>query len=688
MKKYISLLFATVFLTTLATAQIDRSKQPKPGPAPTINLQKPQTFKLNNGMEVLVVENNKLPRVRVQLLLDNPMHASGEKAGVASLFASMMGNGTTSISKDEFNEEIDYLGANISFGSESAFASSLSKYFPRILELMADAIKNPLLTEEEFQKQKDLLLENLRSQEKSVTNVSGRVTAALLYGSKHPKGEFTTIEKVEKLSLNDVKNFYSDYFSPSNAYLVVVGDVKKNNVERLVNTHFADWNASVVPNISYTTPQNVQYTQVNFIDMPNAVQSEITVQNLVDLKMSDPDYFAALVANKILGGGGEGRLFLNLREDKGWTYGSYSSIGADKDITRFAATASVRNAVTDSAVVELIREIRYMTKNEVDRQKLVNTKAKFTGDFVLALERPETIANYALQTKTQDLSKDFYKNYLKNINAVTAADVKRAADKYFKDENLRIVIVGKGSEVIPSLKNLKGPSGKPIPINYFDKFGNPIPEPDYNKQLDPSLTAETVINKYIDAIGGRDKVKAVETILYQASAEMQGMKLGLEMKNTTKSQSSLVVSVGGNPMQKIIFDGEKGYIMAQGQRIDYTEDQNKAALVESQPFMELKATNATLEGIEAVDGKDAYVVSFGDSKSAFYDVETGLKVKETTTQSQNGNEVTTSTNYSNYNEVQGIKFPHTISQSFGPQELKFTVTAIKINEGVTDADFE
>jgi predicted Zn-dependent peptidase len=688
MKKYIYLFLVGLLTTSLATAQIDRSKQPIPGPAPTVNLSEPITFKLDNGLTVLVVENNKLPAVRVQLLIDNPIHASRQKAGVESLVSAMMGNGTTSISKDKFNEEVDYLGAYISFGSESGYASSLSEYFPRIMELMADAIKNPLFTEEEFQKERDKLLEGIKSQEKSVSQVARRISPALIYGTEHPKGEFTTEEKVKNLTLNDVKFFYDNFFRPNNAYLAVVGDVSSRDVKRLVKKYLKDWSAAPVPSATYADPQDVQYTQINFVDMPNAVQSEITVQNLVKLKMSDPDYFPVLVANRILGGGFNSLLNMNLREAHGWTYGARSNTGADKNITRFTASTSVRNAVTDSAVVETLKEIRFIRDNQVTTQQLANAKAKFTGDFVLALERPATIANSALRIKTQNLGNDFYINYLRKINEVTVADVQRVAKKYYKPDNLRIVIVGKGSEVLESLKTLKGPSGRQIPIFYFDEFANAVSEPNYSKAIEAGVTAETVLNQYINAIGGKKALTAVNSVSWVAQAEMQGMQLGLEMKSTTKNQSSLVVSMGGMTLQKMIFDGEKGYMMAQGQRIDNTDEQNAAAKTAAVPFPELSAKGAKLERLEPVDGKDAYVVSFEGGKEAFYDKASGLKVKEVTTQEAMGQTVSTTISYENYTEVDGIKFPFTIKQTAGPQEIAFEISKVNINEGVSDSDFE
>lgn len=688
MKKHIYLFIASLFISTLGIAQIDRSKQPKPGPAPTVRVTQPGTFNLDNGLKVLVVENHTLPAVRVQLSIDNPIHSAGEKAGVEELLSAMLGNGTTNISKDAFNEEVDYLGANISFGSETAYANSLSEFFPRIMELMTDAIKNPLFTQEEFDKEKNKLIDGLKAQDKDVSTVARNLRSALIYGKGHPKGEFTTIEKVEKLTLNDVKAYYEDYFNPKNAYLAVVGDVKENQVEELVRMHLSDWKPNPVPSVDYSTPKDVQFTQVNFIDMPNAVQSEIAVQNLVKLKMDDPDYYAVLIANKILGGGFNSLLNMNLREANGWTYGARSNTGADKNITRFMASTSVRNAVTDSAVVETLKEIRFIRDNKVTGQQLANAKSKYIGDFVLALERPSTIADLALEVQIQNLSKEFYSGYLKKINAVTAADVQRVAKKYYKPDNLRIVVVGKGSEVLEGLKNLKGPKGKEIPVSYFDKYGNPTAEPNFNVAIDSDVTAETVINKYINAIGGRKALEAVESVKMEASAEMQGMQLGLEIKKTKKNQSSLVVSMGGNPMQKVIFDGEKGFMSGQGQRMDYTDDQNKTAKIQAVPFSELNAKNAKLERVEDVDGKSAYVISQGEGEEASYDKESGLKIKEVSTQEMNGQKMATTILYDDYQEVKGIKFPFTIQQSAGPQELTFKISKVSINEGVADSDFE
>ena len=689
MKNIFTTLFFLAF-ALVAEAQVDRTQMPEAGPAPEINLKDPQTFELRNGLKVLVVENHKLPRVSIQLSIDNPPVLEGAKAGVSTLTGSLLGKGSKNINKDDFNEEVDFLGASINFGSQSAFASSLSKYFPRILELMADAGLNPNFTQVEFDKEKQKILTGLKSEEKSVTAISGRVGLALAYSKKHPYGEFMTEESINKVSLTDVIQFYEDYFVPANAYLVVVGDIKFDDVKTLVEEQFTPWTKAVPPSFGFSKPADAQYAQINFVDVPNAVQSEITVENLVNLQKKDPDYLSALIANEILGGGGEGRLFLNLREDKAYTYGSYSRLGNDKYVpARFRATASVRNAVTDSSVVEILKEIERIRNEPVTKEELENTKAKYTGRFVMALEDPSTIADYALEIETENLPKDFYKTYLERINAITIEDVQQAAQKYIKPDNVRIVVAGKGSEVLENLENVTF-KGRKVPIKYFDKYANATEKQDYNASIPADVTANTVLNKYIEAIGGKEKLEAVTSYSLLAEAEVQGMKLNLEVKKTNKDQFMQDVKMSGNSMSKQVFNGDKGYMVMQGQKKDMGPDEIEKVKDESAPFPELNYLNTdiTLEGTESIDGKKAYKLKISEEKTAFYDVETGLKVQEATTAEMGGQSITSIINYLDYKEVSGIQFPFTMAQTVGPQSFEFKVSEIKVNEGTSDTDFE
>lgn len=676
---------------TVSYAQIDRSTQPKAGPAPEINLKEPARFELNNGLKVMVVENHKLPRVSIQLTIDNPPILQGDKAGVSDLTSSLLGKGSKSIQKDDFYEEVDFLGASINISDQSAFASCLSKYFPRILELMTDAALNPNFTQEEFDKEKDKIITGIKSEEKDVSAIATRVQLALAYGKNHPYGEITSEETVNNVTLMDVEQYYRSYFVPANAYLVVIGDVDFENVKELVTTYFTPWSKAVPPSFSYTKPKDAQYTQINFVDVPNSVQSEVVVQNITELKMKDEDYLDALLANRVLGGGSQARLNMNLREDKGYTYGSYSGIRDNKySPMRFNAYAQVRNTVTDSSVVQILSEIDRIIKEPVTEEELTNAKAKYAGSFVMALEKPETIANYALNIETEDLAKDFYKTYLERIDAVTIADVQKAAQKYFSSSNARIVVTGKGSEVLENLEKVTF-NDKTIPVLFYDKHASKTEKPDYDSAIPEGITVEAILEKYIEVIGGREKLEGVESYAMLAEAEMQGMKLELEMKKTTRNQFMQDVKVMGNSMQKQVLDGDKGYMVSQGQRKDLSPEEVERVKEESAAFPELNylaAGNITLEGIESIGDKKAYKLKITDKKSSFYDVETGLKLQETSVEEVQDQQMTNTLGFHDYQEISGIKFPFKLTQVMGPQNFEFVVKEIKVNEGVTASDFE
>lgn len=680
MKKFIYIA-ASLFLSITMQAQ-DRP-QPKPGPAPTINVKKPETFTLKNGLKVMVVENHKLPRVSYTLTLDNPPYAEGDKKGVADLTSSMIGKGTQKIAKDAFNEEVDFLGANINFSSNGASASGLSKYAGRILELMADGALHPVFTQVEFDKEKAKLLEGIKSQEKSVTAVASRVEDVLAFGKTHPSGEYLSEESINKVTLNDVILNYNTYFVPGNAYLVVIGDVSLKETKKTVEKLFGSWKKAIAPQLTYSDPKNVQYSQINFVDMPNAVQSEIALVNTVNLKMTDKDYFATLLANQILGGGGEGRLFLNLREKHGWTYGAYSSIGAGKYVTKFRSSASVRNAVTDSAVVEFFNELKRIKTDLVSAEDLKNAKAKYIGNFVMQIEKPTTIARYAVNTATQNLPEDFYENYIKNISAVTPEDIRNAANKYFLADNTRVVVVGKAADVLPGLESLK------IPIFYFDKYGNPTEKPTVNKPIPAGVTAKTVFDNYIKAIGGEKVVAGVKSIATTATASIQGQTLELISKHTSDNKSLMEMKVAGMSMSKQVINDKSAYAVQQGQRKDYTAEEFKEKKESAAAFPELayaKRTDLKIKAIENINGSDAYAIENGKS-TLYYDVKTGLKIGESKTMERGGQKMTQMVSYSDYKEVKGIKVPYKTIMNVG-MDLDFTTSDVKINEGVTAADFQ
>jgi len=692
--KNIILILAIVF-TGCLHSQLDRSIVPESGPSPEISFGKPQTFKLENGLTVLVVENNKLPRASASLSFDNPLIYEGEVAGVSSILAEMIGNGTQSISKEDFIEEVDYMGASVSVTGSGAFAGSLKRYFPRVLELMASAVLEPLLTQEEFDNQKNLIKESLKTSDKDVSTAASRVQDLITYGPKHPNGEFISQESLDRATLKDAVDFYNNYSSPNNAYLIIIGDIKFEEVKSKVTELFSSWESKEVSSESFPQPESPNQTEIIFVDMPNGVQSVVSIMNTVDFNKKESDYFSALVANRILGGGGAGRLFNNLREDKGWTYGSYSGISESvKTKGRVIAQAQVRNEVVDSAAVELLTELDKMRNTLVTDEEINSAKAKYTGNFVMSLEDPSTIAGIALNIITEDLPEDYYNNFLGNINNVTKEDIQKASQNYFTPSKTRIFITGKGSEILEKVDNIEY-NGKELSIRYFDKFANEIQRPDYSVSTD--VSAEGIVSNYIDSIGGRDRLENVESIEITGNANlnMQGQSFVLEfysLKNN-QNQSLATVTAGGMVVQKSVFNKYQGYNEVNGQRIPLSDSELESAIIDSALFSELNYDFSTIEliGTSVVNEEKVYEIKITDNKTEYYSVESGLKVKEIETTEVEGNQIVVETTVNEYEEVDGVLIPSEINQVTPalpiPGGITIKFSKIKLDVKTSDSDF-
>lgn len=682
MKKSLYSIAVVFFISTGLHAQkIDLNKMPTPGPTPTVNITKPQTFKLKNGLTVMVVEDHKLPRVNTSLSFDHPPVFEGDKAGLSGIMSDLMGRGTSTLSKDEFNKKVEFLGASINYGANSAFANTLSKYYPEILSLFADGALHPKFTEEELKKSKDRTIEGLKVDEKSAQSIANRVFNALSYGKNTALGEYTTEKSISAITLADVQNAYKKYYTPQNAYLVVIGDVNYNEVKDKIEKAFGQWQSSdykfpVLPKFS-----NVAKTEIDVVDVPNAAQSVILLGDLHQLKMKDPQYFAATVANYILGGGSlETRVNMNLREKHGYTYGAYTSLDTSKYDSNFGGNANVRAEVTADAIKEFMAEINGI--KTIKPEEVENAKAKLQGSFILALERPETIANFALNQITQDLPKDFYTNYLKSVNSLTVPQVEAATKTFIKPDQMRIFVAGKATTFANELEKLG------YPVKYFDDYGNPTSKP-VIKTADTSVTPASVAEKYISAIGGKDKLAKVQSLSSNATTTVSGTTLDIKVTTAVGGKMATVVSTNGTAVQKIVFDGTKGSISAMGNTQEMPANLVQEYAKNKEIFPELSFANSkdyTLGAIEKVDGVDCYVVK-GNNTTYYYDVKTGLKKGEIKTSNMGGQSMEIPTYYSNYKEVEGIMLPFTMKVTQMGQTLQLDVTSYEINKA-KEEDFK
>jgi predicted Zn-dependent peptidase len=688
MKKQLIFLMALFLTGITATAQIDRSTPPKSGPTPEINLGKPYTFELKNGLQVLVVTDKKLPTVSFSLDLDNPPMLEGDKAGVQSLTSSIMGKGTTGMSKEEFNEKVDFLGASVFVNVNGGYAYALSKYTDEVFKMFVDAAMMPNFTQKELDFEKSQLIEGIKSGENSAAAIAGRVTSALAYGKDHAAGEFATEESINSVTLDDVKTFYNNYFVPTRGYLVISGDIEGKDAKKLVKKHMKNWDDKMAPVSELPAVVDVDERQINFIDVPNAVQTELAVIMVSDLKMNNPDYYAAVVTNYLLGGSFGSYLNMNLREKNGYTYGARTSLGTGRDYkSTFRATAKVRNEVTDSAVVETFNEIKRIRETFVEDEALANAKAKFLGSFIMQSEDKSVVADRAVRIKTMDLPDDFYKNFIKNINAVTKEDVKRVANKYIDPSKARIVLVGKAGDVLENLEKMKI-DGQPVKVKFFDKMANPTERPS-TVEIPAGLTVNTVLDDYIKAIGGKEVVSKVKSTDMFATFTIPQGDLVLDIKKTDKGQLAQTIKMGGATMQRKTYSNGKGKMMAMGQSQDLEGDELALVASEAILFPELTAQDqAELLGAERMGDSNVYAVKWSDSITRYYDTETHLLVAEETSAETPQGPVSTMLKFQNYKEVQGVMYPMMLVQDMMGQTFKFEVKDMKVNSGLKDSDFE
>jgi predicted Zn-dependent peptidase len=685
MKNRILTLILLFVFAVPSFAQIDRSKKPEPGPAPEIHLGKYESFVLPNGLKVFVVENHKLPRVAYSLVINRDPVLEGDQSGYLEATGNLLRTGTKTKTKDQLDQEIDFIGATLSTSSSGVFAMSLKDHTEKLLSIMSDIVLNSNFKQTELDKIKKRMQSGLAAQKDDPSAIAATVESALLYGKNHPYGEVETEQTVDSITLQKCKDYYSTFFAPNISYLAIVGDITLDEARPLVEKYFGSWKKKVVPTFKYKTPQPPSERKVALVDRSNSVQSVVEVGYPVQLKLGDPDLIEANVANTILGGG-VFRLFENLREKHSYTYGAYSSLTQDKLIGSFIANAEVRNSVTDSSITQILYEMNRIRTETVPDSELQTAKNYMTGNFAIALERPQTIANFALNIARYNLPKDYYQNYLKNISTVTSAEVMEAAKKYIKPDSAYVLVVGKASDVENGLKQFG-------PITLYDRFGDKV---DTTKNKAPEgITAKKVIDKYINALGGKDNLEKVKDKTTIMRGSVQGMNITMMIYQKAPNKMKQEMDAGAMK-QDVYFDGKKAVMTVGGNSQEITGEGLEAikyeALIHPLFIIDSVKVNSKLDGIEKINGKDAYKVemSLPDGKTwlEYFDTNSGLKVKDSKQVTVPQGTFTRETEYSDYRNVDGVLFPFKLKQSIGQQILNFSVSSIKVNTGLKDDKFE
>jgi len=692
MKKIIFIILSLTLFAPVFGQTLDRSIRPKPGPAPEVKLGKPESFTLPNGMKVFVVENHTLPTISCSIQLDIKPELEGDMAGFHEMMGELLLTGTKTRTNDQLSEDIDFIGATIRATNEGLFGGGLKRNEDKLLELMSDIVLNANMTQDELDKIKKRTLSELETQKNEPDAMMSNVGASLNFGSKHPYGEITTDETAKNISLDRCTRYYQTYFRPNVAYMAIVGDITISEAKKLVEKYFGAWQKADVPVATYSKPTAPASPRVAMVPRDGAVQSVISVTLPIDLAPGSDDVIKARVANSVLGDGSQGRLFLDLREKHAWTYGAYSSITADILGGTFTADTKCRNAVSDSAVGEILKQMHRMQTDKVSDENLQNTIAYMSGTFAIGLENRSTIAQYAINIERYHMPEDYYQNYLKNLSKVTSDDVMAMAQKYITPEHANIIVVGSRDEVAKKLEKF----GK---VEYFDYLARPIKPDDDLRPAPAGVTADGVLKNYVKAIGGEDAIKNIKDLKTVSKSQIQGIDLTITEIKKAPSQLKQTVEGMGTVFQKEVLNGDKGYMEQQGKRQDLSGDElaqvTKDADIYGDLHPEKYGLKYELKGIQKVNGSDAYVLEETDPKGSkttmYYDAKTGLFVKQIKTFDTPNGPMAQTLEMSDYTVVPnsgGYKVPYTVVQSAGPQVLNIKVQTVEINKGIPDTEFD
>lgn len=453
-----SILLLSILSIVSANAAIDRTRKPEPGPAPEAAFPDYVTKELPNGLKVFVIQDDRKPSVTFRLLIKGGSSQDGDKPGLSGFVAGLLNRGTKTRDAMKFAIESDSIGASVEAmpGADaiSLSAGGLTKYTDKLLELLVDAALNPLFPAEQFAKEQKKALSALAAEKQQPEALAGKLASRVVYGPEHPYGRYRTVESVAAITRDDLVKYHDTWFAPNNATLAIVGDVQSDDIIARVEKAFAVWEKKTMPEQKPVpaVPKMTGLT-VHLVDRPGSVQSNIIVTNPGPARNA-PDLPEVNVTNATLGGGFSGRLFQNLREKHGWTYGAYSAFDMQKLAGDFAAQAETRNEVTAPAIEETLKEIKRLQTEPVPAPELELQREYNVGNYLLSLESAARVAQRVQDIELYGLEPDFYKVYAKRMASTTAEQVQAVAEKYLSTSDVAIVVVGEAKQIQPALEKI------------------------------------------------------------------------------------------------------------------------------------------------------------------------------------------------------------------------------------------
>ena len=410
----------------------------------------------SNGLTVVVVEDNRLPLISYRLALRvGGSFDPGQLPGLTDLLAGLLPEGTESRTSKQIAEEIARMGASLNAGANSDYtivaASTLQKFRDNVLALLADVVLEPSFPQNEVDLARQNTLESLRQQRAQPSFLATEMVSKIMFG-QHPYSVVgPTPESIDLLKRDDFVSFHREKFVPNNAVLIVVGDVKFDGVVKRIESLFSTWKAGEPVSNEFPPPPVRSGRSAYLIDRPGSAQSNIVIANSAITRTS-PDYFPMLLMHTVFGANASSRLFMNLREEKGYTYGAYSNLDARRTAGTFRSSAEVRTPVTGDSLKEFFSEYKRIREEKVSEKEIADAKSYLTGVFPIRLETQEGLTDQLVQIKMLNLPDDYLERYRDRVQQVTIDDIQRVANAYVKPDEAALIVVGDGAAVFEQIK--------------------------------------------------------------------------------------------------------------------------------------------------------------------------------------------------------------------------------------------
>jgi zinc protease len=440
----------------MSQTDLFRSQAPAPLPPRPISIPTPRETTLRNGLSLVIVEDTRLPLVSYRLafpvggVFDPP-----GLPGLTDLLAALLPEGTRSKTSNEIAEEVARMGANLSAGATSDYmvigGSALSKFNDEILGLLAEVTLEPTFPENEVELAKQNTKESLRQQRATPSFLASEMFSKVMYGD-HPYSIVApTPESIDRSTREDFVEFHRTKLVPNNAVFIVVGDVRYDQIVSRLESLFSTWERGEELVANFPAPPVHTKRTAYLVDRPGSAQSNIVIANS-GITRTSPDYFPMMLMHTVLGATASSRLFMNLREDKGYTYGAYTNLDARRTAGTFRATAEVRTPVTGRSLKEFFYELERIGNEPVSQKEIADAKSYLTGVFPIRLETQEGLTDQLVQIKMLNLPNDFLDTYRDRIQAVTVQEIQRVAEKYVKPDEAALIVVGDGAQVMEQMK--------------------------------------------------------------------------------------------------------------------------------------------------------------------------------------------------------------------------------------------